>query len=126
MSPTNHSQHQSMYHIEALDWGCQLQVIEPIPNSLKYIGIRAHQLTFLEAGDFTDRQLENIFPCWMAQTSETQHRMTLYLKLNSPANHHNDYHLQVEVFKDKWYRLKDCPFPWHIRLDPLRLILMSE
>ena len=116
----------SLWPIMATDWGCTLQVIEPIPHLLKYIGIRAHQLTFLEAADFSDPGLENVFPCWIAQTSETQHRMTLYFKLNAPATHRNDYHLQVEVFKEKWYRLKDCPFPWHIRLDPLRLILMSE
>lgn len=126
VTQTNNLEHNNIWQVQALDWSCTLQVIEPIPDPLTYIGIRAHQLTFLEAADFLDPQLENVFPCWLAQTSETQHRMTLYLKLNSPAIHNNDYHLQVEVFKEKWYRLKDCPFPWHIRLDPLRLILMGE
>jgi molybdate transport system permease protein len=43
-----------------------------------------------------------------------------------PNLHPQDYHLQAEVFKEKWETLKDKPFSSHIRLDPLRLILMEE
>ncbi len=32
--------------IEALDWGCTLRVIEPIPDELSFVGIRAHHITF--------------------------------------------------------------------------------
>ena len=107
--------------VAAIDWDCTLQVIEPIPEALSYIGIRAHQLIFTN-----DPNRENTFPCWLVQTSETQHRMTLYLKLNSFPKSPEDYHLQVEVFKEKWATLKECPFPWHVQLHPLRLFLMSE
>jgi molybdate transport system permease protein len=106
--------------VEASDWGAKLRVIEPIPDSLTHVGIRAHQLMFTN-----NPNQENTFPCWLAQTSETPHRMTLYLKLNSSPISPKDYHLQAEVFKEKWGILKDQPFPWHIRLDPLRLILMD-
>jgi molybdate transport system permease protein len=51
--------------------------------------------------------------------------MTLFLKLNSPPSNLQDYHLQAEVFKEKWQTLKERSFPWHVRLDPLRLILMK-
>ena len=105
--------------IKAIDWDCILQVVEPIPQSLKYVGVRAHQLIFPN----TNEQV-NTFPCWLATISETQHRMTLYLKLNQPANHPEDYHLQAEVFKDKWADLKDRPFPWKIQLNPLRIMLL--
>lgn len=107
--------------VEATDWGCCLNVIEPMPNLLAYVGIRAHQLTFP-----LDCSQENTFPCWLASTSETPHRMTLYLKLNELPAHSQDYHLQAEVFKDKWESLKDRPLPWSVRLDPLRLMLMVE
>jgi molybdate transport system permease protein len=107
--------------VEASDWGARLQVIEPIPDQLSYVGIRAHQLTFTN-----NHNEDNTFPCWLVQTSETPHRMTLYLKLHSSPTTPQDYHLQAEVFKEKWAILKDQPFPWHIRLDPLRLILMAE
>ncbi|MHC5615114.1 MAG: molybdate ABC transporter permease subunit [Nostoc sp.] len=111
---------QSSQQVEATDWGCTLQLIEPIKSELSHVGIRAHQFIFTN-----DSSQENTFPCWVVRTSETPHRMTLFLKLHSPAKNSQDYHLQAEVFKEKWATMKDQPFPWYVRLDPLRLILME-
>ncbi|MGH8000537.1 MAG: molybdate ABC transporter permease subunit [Brasilonema sp.] len=106
--------------VQAVDWDCKLSVIEPIPNTLSNVGIRAHQIII------TDKpNQENTFPCWLARTSETPHRVTLFLKLHHPSTNNNDYHLQAEVFKEKWATLKDEPMPWYVRLDALRLILMD-
>ena len=107
--------------VEASDWGVNLQVIESIPASLSYIGIRAHQITFT-----TDDLEQNTFPCWLATTIETPHRMTLYLKLNSAPTNLQNYHLQAEVFKEKWQIIKEQPFPWYVALEPIRLILLEE
>lgn len=112
---------QTSQEVTAIDWNCTLKLVEPIPENLAYIGIRAHQINFIN-----DSNQENTFPCWLAHTSETQHRMTVYIKLNSPPNNPEDYHLQAEVFKEKWTQLKDLPFPWQVHLNPLRLILMSK
>lgn len=106
--------------VEAIDWGCTLQILEPIPEELSQVGIRAHQIVFTK-----DSNQENTFPCWLVRTSETPHRMTLFLKLHSPATNPHDYHLQAEVFKEKWVTMKDQPFPWYVRLDALRLMLMA-
>ena len=106
------------YRIKAINWDCILEVIEPVTSSVEYIGIRAHQLIFPNTDDKV-----NTFPCWLATISETQHRMTLYLKLNQSANYPEDYHLQAEVFKDKWMELKDRPFPWKIQLNPLKIMI---
>jgi molybdate transport system permease protein len=106
--------------IEAIDWNCTLEVIEPIAKSLEYLGIRAFQLIFPDKDDEI-----NTFPCWLATISETQHRMTLYLKLNQPPDCPDDYHLQAEVFKDTWLQLKDRPYPWKIQLHPLRIMLLE-
>lgn len=111
---------QPSHQVEAVDWGCTLQVVEPINSELSHIGIRAHQIIFTN-----DPNQENTFKCWLVRTSETPHRMTLFLKLNSPAHSPQDYHLQAEVFKEKWATLKDQPFPWYVRLDPQRLLLME-
>ncbi|MEH2329840.1 molybdate ABC transporter permease subunit [Nostoc sp.] len=111
---------QSSQQVEATDWGCTLQVIEPVKSELFHVGIRAHQFIFTN-----DSSQENTFPCWVVQTSETPHRMTLFLKLHSAGKNSQDYHLQAEVFKEKWATMKDQPFPWYVRLDPLRLILME-
>ncbi|MFK0733311.1 MAG: molybdate ABC transporter permease subunit [Gloeotrichia echinulata GP01] len=111
---------QPSHQVEAVDWGCTLQVVEPINSELSHIGIRAHQIIFTN-----DPNQDNTFKCWLVRTSETPHRMTLFLKLNSPAHSPQDYHLQAEVFKEKWATLKDQPFPWYVRLDPQRLLLME-
>ncbi|MDM9383858.1 molybdate ABC transporter permease subunit [Chlorogloeopsis sp. ULAP01] len=107
--------------VEAIDWNCTLRVIESIPNSFSHVGIRAHQINFTN-----EPNQENTFPCWLVRTSETPHRMTLFLKLHSSPTSSHDYHLQAEVFKEKWATLKDQPLPWHVRLDPLRLMLMEQ
>lgn len=117
-SPVEIIDHQ---RIQALDWGCTLQVMETLTKPIKYVGIRAHHLIF-----FKEPNLENTFPCWLVTMSETQHRVTLYLSLHSSGINTQEYQLQAEVYKEKWADLKDLPLPWYVRLDPLRLILMES
>ncbi|MBD2462935.1 molybdate ABC transporter permease subunit [Oscillatoria sp. FACHB-1407] len=107
--------------IEAIDWGVKLQVAEAIADHSTDVGIRAHQISITP----TDLGLPNTFPCWLASTSETPHRMTLFLKLNDQPDGAQDYHVQAEVFKEKWQVLKDHPLPWYVQFDPLRLMLMA-
>ncbi|MGF1513326.1 MAG: molybdate ABC transporter permease subunit [Elainellaceae cyanobacterium] len=106
-------------HIEASDWGCRLEVIEPIPDGLTYLGIRAHHIRFPKNPDQS-----NTFSGWLAAASETQHRVSLYIKLHTPPKHPQDYHLQAEVYRERWDSLKNRPFPWNIRLDPTDLMMM--
>ncbi|WP_267384727.1 molybdate ABC transporter permease subunit [Cyanobacterium sp. uoEpiScrs1] len=116
----------SEHKITAIDWGCTLDVFEPITSNLVHVGIRAHQLTFPDIERFSSLHETNIFPCWLTTISETQHRMTLYLKLNCSPTSPYDYHLQVEVLKDKWQQLKDRSFPWRVQLHPQRLLLLQN
>jgi ABC-type sulfate/molybdate transport systems ATPase subunit len=106
--------------IEAIDWEVNLKTVESIPDNLAYTGIRAHQIAFTD-----DPTGINTFPCWLANTLEAPHRLTLYLKLNQPSSHDKDYHLQAEIFKDRWNEIKNQPFPLYVRLDPARLLLMA-
>ena len=108
--------------IEALDWECKLQVNYSNAKLLTHIGIRAHHIAFLE--NSVKRDLPNIIPCWLVRTTETPHRMTLYIKLNNPPNHDWDYHLQAEVFKEKWLILKQYSQPLQVYLDPTQLFLV--
>jgi molybdate transport system permease protein len=107
--------------IEAIDWGVTLQVVDAIPDGLANVGIRAHQISVMPNLDAT---MNNTFPCWLASTSETPHRMTLFLKMKAEPTDSQDYHVQAEIFKDKWQAIKDHPFPWYLRFDPLRLMLL--
>ncbi|MBS9393495.1 MAG: molybdate ABC transporter permease subunit [Dolichospermum sp. LBC05a] len=111
----------SPQQIEAIDWGCTLEVREKIPAKLSHVGIRAHHLIFTK-----NPQQVNTFPCYLVRTSETPHRITVFLKLNSVGNHLHDYHLQGEIYKEKWINIKEQPFPWYVQLEPSRLLLMES
>jgi ABC-type sulfate/molybdate transport systems ATPase subunit len=111
--------------IEALDWNCRLRVAgaESL-KAPKFIGIRAHHIDFLEsASDAVAR--ENIFPCWVTRTSETPFRITLFLSLDPARGEAGRYQLQAEVFKEKWARFRERPFPWNVRLAAESLFLMD-
>jgi molybdate transport system permease protein len=109
-------------HIEAIDWDCKLRVKDDTTSLSTHIGIRAHHIAFLENSARNDSP--NIIPCWLVRTTETPHRMTLYIKLNTPPNHDWDYHLQAEVFKEKWLIIKKYSQPWQVYLDPAQLFLV--
>lgn len=107
--------------VEALDWNCQLTVNEPIPTGLFHLGMRAHHIGFLPQA-----HQPNTFPGWLAMRTETQHRISLYIKLHTPPESPQDYHLQVEVYREKWETLKQEAFPWHVQLAPEHLMMMLE
>jgi molybdate transport system permease protein len=106
---------------EAIDWGVKLHTVEEFPEDFAYTGIRAHQIQFT-----SDRTRLNTFPCWLANVLEAPHRVTLYLKLNEPSGDEKDFHIQAELYKDRWQEIKDKPFPWLVTLDPLRLLLLES
>ena len=120
---------QGASSVTATDWGVTLQVLEAIPESLTNIGICAHQIKIVTNPSTKLRASpdgNNTYPCWLAGTSETPHRMTLFLKFHTPPTNPQDYHVQAEVFKEKWQEIKDQSFPWYVRLDPARLMLMVD
>ncbi|NJN22300.1 MAG: hypothetical protein HC812_15370 [Leptolyngbya sp. RL_3_1] len=94
--------------------------IDPIPADLAWLGIRAHHIQFLKRPGQS-----NTFPGWVAMISETQHRVSLYIKLHSAPTSPQDYHLQAEVYREKWDLLRSRPYPWQIRLDPVQLIMLT-
>jgi len=111
--------------VEALDWQCKLQVTYAGSNYPTHIGIRAHHIIFIESRESIEEDIvQNMIPCWLVRTTETPHRMTLYLKLNHPPDYEWDYHLQAEVFKEKWAILNHQPLPWLVYLDPDQLFLV--
>ncbi|MGC1310123.1 MAG: molybdate ABC transporter permease subunit [Phormidesmis sp.] len=108
--------------VAASRWHCTLTTLAPLPKNLAEIGIRAHHISFLAP---TAPATANTFCGWLAATSETPHRMTLFIKLHTPPAHKSDYHLQAEVLKEKWLLIKDHPFPWQVCLEASRLILLE-
>jgi len=111
--------------VEATDWGCRLRVAQPISKPPAYVGIRAHTIEFIESS-VVDASGENVFPCWLMRSSETPFRITLYLRLHQPGGGQGDFHLQAEMFKEKWARFRECAYPLHVRLSPDALMLLQE
>jgi ABC-type sulfate/molybdate transport systems ATPase subunit len=111
--------------VEALDWACRLRLAEMPATPPKFIGIRAHHIDFPEtaAGSAAER---NVIPCWIVRTSETPFRITLFLSLDPARAEAGESHLQAEVFKEKWERLRNRPQPWRLRLAPESLFAMPD
>jgi len=118
----------SDYTIEALDWGCNLRVAHALARPAGHVGIRAHHIDFAEPSSAAapEANADNVFPCWLVRSSETPFRITLYLRLHQPPTESGEYHLQAEVFKEKWERFRNLPQPWHVRLSPDSLFLLPE
>ncbi|MCC5899446.1 MAG: sulfate/molybdate ABC transporter ATP-binding protein [Phormidium sp. BM_Day4_Bin.17] len=110
----------STHKIRALDWGCILETQTWVSPLQTHVGIRAHHIAFLESLEGS-----NCFPAWLAGSSETPHRQTLYLKLGEPPVDSGDYYLRAEVFKERWQQLLSRPFPWYVGLSPSRLLLLE-
>jgi molybdate transport system permease protein len=110
--------------VEALDWGCAVQVNQPVPETVAYVGIRAHHLSLSLASEHP--VLPNTFRCRLVRANETPFRMTLYLRLDTPLKGGLDHHLEAEIFKGAWSALKDQPSPWLVHLDPQKLFVMND
>jgi ABC-type sulfate/molybdate transport systems ATPase subunit len=111
--------------VEALEWGCRLRVAQAVHGPVAHVGIRAHHIDFVEhpPGDAAGG---NVFPCWLVRSSETPFRITLFLRLHKPPDETGDYHLQAEVFKEKWERFRDRALPWFVRLPPESLFVLPK
>jgi molybdate transport system permease protein len=107
-------------------WGCELRTASAVPEGLTHVGVRSHQIAIVEDADNAPGATgENTFPCWLMGTSEAPHEMTLYLRLRAPAQGSEPAHLQVDLGKDAWRTLRERPQPWHVKLDPARLLLLE-
>lgn len=106
--------------IDVHAWSCRLFVSAPAPRALTHIGYRSHQFVFQNHFG-----AQNTFPCWLVNTSEAPHEMTLYLRLHAAPSSGDPPHLQADVPKDLWRTLRASPQPWNITLDPARLLLLE-
>ena len=111
----------SATRIAVADWNCELQTASAVPNALTHVGIRSHQIVF-QAGE----EDENSFPCWLVDTSEAPHEMTLYLRLHRAAAKGDAPHLQADISKDVWRTLSAQAQPWRVQFVPERLLLLGN
>lgn len=108
-------------HVLIEDWECTLQLAKPHQGAVGHVGYRSHQFKFQRAA----RDV-NAFLCWLMETSEAPHEMTLYLRLHQPPQPGDAPHLQADLTKDRWAELALTPQPWTIQLDPARLMVLED
>lgn len=102
--------------VEALDWGCQLTT--QAAGQFEWIAIRAHHIALTpHSGE------QNSIPCRLARVIEGPFRMTLHLEILLPGAPSARRHLQAEVTRETWERLRLQAFPWYAQLAPERLML---
>jgi molybdate transport system permease protein len=102
-------------------WNCELQSTAPVRELLTHVGVRSHQILFQQAAES-----ENTFNCWLVNSSEAPHEMTLYLRLHSAPQQGDSPHLQADIPKEAWRALSAQPQPWRITIDPALLLLLED
>ncbi|HYX31771.1 MAG TPA: molybdate ABC transporter permease subunit [Oligoflexus sp.] len=98
-------------------WQCELE-LPADTRPCTWIGIRAHHIKLTEENQATP----NTFPCWLARVSESPHRLTLFLKLQSPPQDAFDAHVQVVLPREKALQFQSRPQPWFATLPGVALL----
>ncbi|MGA8596307.1 MAG: sulfate/molybdate ABC transporter ATP-binding protein [Bryobacteraceae bacterium] len=108
--------------VRVREWQCTLAIDSRDFKEVTHIGVRAHHLKLVDSST----EGVNVFPCWLMETSESPHEMTLYLHLQRPPKEIDTAHLQMEISKEEWPALKVKPQPWRVCLAPRRLLLLTD
>jgi len=99
-------------------WQCRLRLAAPAPTTTSHLGYRSHHFEFVTSGNADD----NTFPCWLIESSEAPHEVTLYLHLHRPPEAGEDAQVQVDVSKQVWRVLQPQAQPWLIRFAPEKIL----
>jgi ABC-type sulfate/molybdate transport systems ATPase subunit len=111
--------------VTALGWGVALEMEDLPIAAARFVGIRAHEIEFLDVRDAAAPR-ENVIPCWLARISETPFRMTVFLRTRELEKSEDEIELQAELTKETWNRVRALEQPWPVRLAPEHLFLMEH
>ena len=108
----------------ALDWQLELNLERPVPPGTSHVGVRANHLG-LVPGDSRDPHGPNQWPVTLIKSSEGPFQVSAYVAPAAPAAGPREP-IQVEVQREAWQRLSDCPQPWLLTMAPERLMLLRD
>ena len=111
--------------ITAIDWAVRLKLNDMASTSARFVGIRAHHISFAPA-HAPSPITGNVIPCWLAHTSETPFRMTVFLRTRELEHYAGEIELQAELTKEEWERIRSLEQPWQVGLSADHLFLMDE
>lgn len=107
--------------IHVNSWNCDLEIPSG-PRNCDSIGIRAHHI---ELSSATSSEV-NTFPCWLARVSESPHRLTLFLKLQSRPQDDFDAAIQVILPREKAETLLAQEQPWYATFPKKRILRLQN
>lgn len=105
------------------DWGVTLKTDTKIEAETGHIGIRANQVKLY---DEKDVQKENCLETWIADEIDGLFRTTLYLKIGSPPDTRDDFHILCEIGKEERRALDDLTQPYSIQIDPKHIFFVTH
>lgn len=112
---------QSEHIAEIPDWGIKVAAAMSIENREGFIGIRANNIKLA-----AENVQENCYPVWIADESDATFSTTLYLKIGSPPNRPDDFHIQWEIRKNQRAELSNLTQPIRIYMDPKDVFFMAK
>ena len=105
------------------EWQCSMALSAEADRAVA-LGYRSHHFRFQ-----SEASGENIFSCWLVETSESAHEMTLYLCLHEPPQQNNSegrsIHIQADLPKAQWRTLAPQPQPWKIQFVPEQILVLA-
>jgi molybdate transport system permease protein len=105
------------------EWQCAL-VLPSTKEDAVAIGYRSHHFRFQREAEGA-----NVFLCWLVETSESAHEMTLYLRLHEPPEREDPVrgaHVQADIPKAQWRALAVQPQPWKIQFVPEQILVLTD
>lgn len=153
LSPAQYSpaQCKSASSVYAQRWQMALSIpAAAIPHNASKsfsVGIRPQNVSFITLSKYASHQTppkapariafpnaQNLPPsaklaanqayCWPVDDWRSPNSVVVLVKLHSPANRPDDYHLQAMVSHQIWQQQQQQPLPWIVHLPPHHLIVL--
>jgi ABC-type sulfate/molybdate transport systems, ATPase component len=106
---------------EVPEWGVRVAMEARIESESGFIGIRENNICLAD-----ESQMENCFPVWIADKTETPSRVTLYLKIGSAPQHSGDFHIQWEIGREERATAGSMEQPFRIYMNPRHIFFMQH
>lgn len=104
--------------VEALDWGVTLECGKKIPESARYLGVRAHYITPVSGAD------ENAVLCDIIKVIDDVFSIVVMLRPKNAEENSQYAHIRIEMKKDIWAELKAAD-TMMVKIDPRDILLLE-
>jgi|SRR5665648_29322 len=107
--------------IKISDWHINVKTDSIIKSQTGFAAIKSNQIKLA-----LNKQTENVFPAWITDQSELPFSTILYIRIGSSSAGPEDYHLEWEMTKEKYNKIKQKKMPINIFLPPEKILFISN